>query len=175
MAEGTNDGALGSEPPDNAAIAVAETDRGRIADVAVGALRWKRGALAVVSLVAVTFIGLSVLQLVPAVFGADIRPLPASAPGTPGRVCADGVAHLVQALDRAGPMAGGPAFVEALKPEWDAAPGIQQACGASAEGTDAWAALLRLRSAQEQLAGRNAAGLLPLRREVAAHLPADSR
>ena len=42
-------------------------------------------------------------------------------------------------------------------------------------GRDAWAALERLRSAQEQLAREGSAVLRPLRRELGAHLTPDLR
>ena len=139
------------------------------------ALRWKRISLVFVSVVAVAFIAISVLQIIPDVFGAWVHPIVASTPGSPPRICADGVLTLARALDRAKDAAGGPGFDRALQPEWNAASGIEQACARSSEGLDAWAALLRLRRAEEQLAGSPGDPLAPLQREVASHLPADLR
>jgi hypothetical protein len=127
--------------------------------------------------VAVVFIGLSCLQLVPDVFGAGVHPLAAGPAGSPEQVCARGIQKLSGALDRARSAAGGPGFEGALQPEWADAPQIQASCEKSSAGLDAWAALLRLRSAEQQLArsGDSLALLDPLRREVASHLPADLR
>jgi hypothetical protein len=152
-------------PPDDA------TER----RVARFGLRWKRVALVFVGFVAVAFIGVSVLQIIPDVFGAWVHPLPPSSPGSPARICAEGVRDLARALDRARDSAGGPGFDKALQPEWNGASGIEQACARSSEGLDAWAALLRLRSGEEQLAGQPGDPLAPLQREVASHLPADLR
>jgi hypothetical protein len=162
MAEGTPDGDGSPEAtPDRAVVRAG--------------LRWKRISLVFVSVIAVAFIAISVLQIVPAVFGVWIRPLPSATPGSPARICADGVRRLAAALDRANAVAGGPAFDRALQPEWNDAPAVEQACGKSPEGLDAWASLLRLRSAEQQLAGRSGDPLAPLRREVASHLPVDLR
>lgn len=143
--------------------------------VARAGLRWKRASLVFVGLVAVAFIGISLVQIIPDVFGVWVRPLPPASPGSPARICAEGVRNLATALDRARDAAGGPGFAKALQPDWNAAPGIEQACARSSEGLDAWAALLRLRSAEEQLASRPGESLVPLQRAVASHLPADLR
>jgi hypothetical protein len=165
------DGTPQSSPP-------APTDAGVDERVARGGLRWKRVSLGFVSAVAVGFIALSVAQIVPAVFGARIRPLPSATPGSPARICAEGVRRLAGALDRAGALAGGPAFDEALAPAWSDAPAVEQACARSPEGLDAWASLLRLRSAEQQLARKGVRGpdaVGDLQREVASHLPGDLR
>jgi hypothetical protein len=160
-----------AEPPSPEAAPGGAPD----AAVARAGLRWKRASLVFVSVIAVAFIAISVLQIIPAVFGAWIRPLPPASPGSPERICAEGVHRLAGALDRASAMAGGPAFDGALQPEWNDAPGVEQACARSPEGLDAWASLLRLRSAEQQLAGRDGEPLVRLRREVSSHLPADLR
>jgi hypothetical protein len=160
MADGTPE-----SPPDEA------TER----LVARAKLRWKRLSLVFVGFVAVAFIGVSVAQIIPDVFGAWVHPLPPSSPGSPARICAEGVRDLAKALDRARDAAGGPGFGKALQPEWAGAPGIEQACARSSEGLDAWAALLRLRSGEEQLAREPGDPLAPLQRAVASHLPADLR
>jgi hypothetical protein len=144
-------------------------------DVLRAGLRGKRIALTLVIVVAVVFIGASALQIVPSVFGVWVTPLPAAAAGSDARVCAEGVTRLARALDRARPAAGSPSFDEQLLPEWADATRVHAACGSSAEGLDAWAALQRLRSGEEQLAGRDRATLDPLRRDVVKHLPPDLR
>jgi hypothetical protein len=107
-------------------------------------LQGKRAALSLVIVVAVLFIGASAAQIIPAVFGWQIRPLPPAPVGTSTRTCADGIRALADAIDRTGG-----AFAE-----WDAAAYIARACAASSEGLDAWAALMRLRYARLQLPHR---------------------
>src|SRR5271168_2039603 len=97
------------------------------------ALRWKRISLVFVSLIAVAFIAISVLQIIPDVFGAWVHPIAASTPGSPPRICAEGIRTLARALDRAKDAAGGPGFDRALQPEWNAAPATEEACGRSSE------------------------------------------
>jgi hypothetical protein len=130
-------------------------------------LRGKRIALGIVITAAVSFIGASALQIVPAVFGAGIRPLPSSPAGSSARVCAEGVHELLLAVGSADPNKAAP------PPEWER---VEHACGSSPEGLDAWAALMRLRSAAAQIArSGESVELDPLRRDVAAHLPAELR
>jgi hypothetical protein len=168
-------------PAGSSAVASGDADAA-LASARAG-LRWKRISLIFVTLVAVAFIAVSVLQIIPDVFGAWVHPLPPASPGSPARICAEGVKTLARALDRASASAGSPAFDEALKPEWNGAPTVEQACSRSSEGLDAWAALLRLRSAEQQLARRGgetpgpdyARDLATLQREVASHLPVDLR
>jgi hypothetical protein len=130
-------------------------------------LQGKRVALVVVIAVAVVFIGASSMQIVPAVFGAQITPLPLAPPGSGARACADGVRALLRELDSQPP-------APPADEEWDR---TARSCRESPEGLDAWAALLRLRSAvrptTDPRMGR--AELAPLRRDVAAHLPPDLR
>jgi hypothetical protein len=144
-------------------------------DTARARLQGKRVALGAVLVVSVALIASSALQIIPAVFGVGIRPIPAAAPGTPARTCSEGIRTLERALERAGDAAGSASFSRRLQPEWDHAPEIEQACGQSSEGIDAWVALVRLRLAQEQLSPRGGDELSPLRRDVIAHLPADLR
>jgi hypothetical protein len=134
-------------------------------------LQGKRAALGVVIVVAVVFIGASAVQIVPAIFGAGVTPIPASPSGSDPRVCAEGVRRLERALERARDAAGSISF----GPDEER---VRSACDKSPEGLDAWASLARLRSAEQQLgpgAGTAAAELEPLRRDVSAHLPADLR
>jgi hypothetical protein len=144
-------------------------------DAARARLQGKRAVLGVVLVVSLGIIGASALQIIPAVFGAGVRPIPASAPGTPGRDCADGIRKLVVALDRAADAAGSASFRTRLQPEWALEVSVRQSCRQSSEGLDAWAALSRLRSAEEQLSPHGGTELEPLRRDVNAHLPADLR
>jgi hypothetical protein len=130
-------------------------------------LRGKRVALGVVIAVAVSFIGASAVQIIPAVFGAGIKPLPSSPPGSSARACAEGVRALMLSLNGADPAQAAPPT------QWES---VGHACDASPEGLDAWAALMRLRSASEQVVLRgDHVELDPLRRDVAAHLPAELR
>jgi len=144
-------------------------------DAARARLQGKRAVLGVILLVSLAIIGASALQIVPAVFGAGTRPIPAAPPGSSARTCAEGVLRLELALERAVDAAGSASFQGRLEPEWAAEPTVRQACDQSSEGIDAWAALARLRSAEEQLSPRAQAELEPLRRDVIAHLPADLR
>jgi hypothetical protein len=138
-------------------------------------LRGKRVALGVVFLVSFAIIGGSAVQIIPAVFGAGITPIPAAAAGSSERACAEGVGRLAAALDRAAASAGSGSFEARLQPEWNDEARVFESCRAAREGLDAWAALIRLRSAEEQLGPRAGSELEPLRRHVLAHLPADLR
>jgi hypothetical protein len=129
-------------------------------------LQGKRVALALVITVAVTFIGASALQIVPAVFGAGVKPLPSSPQGSSARACAEGVRALLHAVDSADPDQA------ALAPEWER---VGRSCESTPEGLDAWAALMRLRSAARVASRGDRIELDPLRRDVAAHLPAELR
>jgi hypothetical protein len=127
--------------------------------IARARLRGKRIALGIVITVTVTYIGASALDIIPAVFGVVMHPLPPAPPGTAARACAEGLHRLVSTPDASG------------------SDDVQRACAQSREGLDAWAALERLRSAERQLAGRSGSEqeLEELRRQVLAHLPADLR
>jgi hypothetical protein len=129
-------------------------------------LQGKRAALSVVGAVSVAFIGASAAQIIPAVFGWQIRPLPPAPAGTSTQTCADGIRVLADAIDRTG----------GALADWDgAAAHIARACAASSEGLDAWAALMRLRSARLQLAQGHDAELASLRHNVDAHIAAELR
>jgi hypothetical protein len=151
-------------------------------------LRGARAGHGIVIVVAVVFIASSTWQIARAVF-------PELAPGggtasleSPGhRACAAGLRDLAEALDRAAsgvvtssvsegaPEESAAAFRRGLSPEWNTAADVERSCSATAEGQDAWAALERLRSAEEQLTRRSRGELGPLRRDLAAHLPSDLR
>jgi hypothetical protein len=144
-------------------------------DAARARLQGKRAMLVVIGIASFAIIGSSSLQIIPAVFGAGIRPIPASPAGTPARTCAEGVRKLERALGRAADSAGSASFQTRLLPDWEIEGAVRQACGQSSEGIDAWASLARLRSAEEQLGPSARGELEPLRRDVLAHLPADLR
>ena len=123
-------------------------------------------ALSLVVAVAVAFVGASAAQIIPAVFGFGIRPLPPGSLGTSPRTCGDGILALAVAIDGSG----------GALPDWDqAAEPIARACAASSQGLDAWAALIRLRSARLQLPRDHDAELAALRRNVDAHIGAQLR
>lgn len=136
-------------------------------------LRWRRVGLGVIMVVAVGFIAVSTVQIISAVFGLGTTPLATGPIDAPERQCAVGISRLARALDA-------PARVDRVEspasdPRWTGADAVENECRKAAGGLDAWAALLRLQAAESQLAEASQADLQPLRREVAAHLPADLR
>jgi hypothetical protein len=151
----------------------------------------KRVALAVVTTIAVAFIGDSALQIVPAVFGLDAAQSSSALKGVLGHDCAQRIRPLALAIDRASAHAwsthavgtvetGDPnaplrAFHHALLPEWGDAASVREGCFKSPGGAEAWAALVRLRGTEEQMVVRDSSELLRARGEFAAHLPADLR
>jgi hypothetical protein len=129
----------------------------------------KRIGILTVILIAVLFIGSSTAHIVADVFGFGIRPLPSGPPGSSVRTCAEGVRALSTRIgDGASETEPGPS-------SWDPEGSLYRACAASPEGLDTWAALLRLRTAHEQLPHASREQLDPLRRAVWAHLPTDLR
>lgn len=162
-------------------------------------LRAKRAVLGVFIAVASVFIGLSALQIVPAVFGLGVTPL-AGLPDLSGptpRGCSEGVRRLAAALDRAAARAveargdevrsqgrvleekqaaadeeaALQSFRAALAPEWDGEEAVAALCKDDPRGEDAFAALLRLRLAEEHFLRKELVEIAPLRRDVAAYLP----
>lgn len=138
--------------------------------------------LAVVAL----FVVASFAQIVQAVFGVGAAPLARAAPPAAGSraaagACGQGVARLSTALDRGfsaatvrdSEAAALRAFDEGVRPEWneDAAAGVEKDCRDDARGRDAFAALLRLKLAEEEFLRRQVVELAPLRRDVEAYLP----
>ena len=139
----------------------------------------KRVVLGVVIVVSVVFIAASASQLVPAVFGWSVTPLP-SPTSSPRRsesawMCATGIRRrLDRSLERVAAQAPGPG----PPGSWPDEAEVRGACEKSPEGLDAWASLARLRRAEEELSppsGDDSGELQALRRDVAAHLPADLR
>jgi hypothetical protein len=149
--------------------------------------RGKRAALAVVIVVSLAFIASSTAQIIPAVFGVGFEPLPAgAAPDSPEGQCALGIRDLARALDRVGGRLASVASASddsatmavlrsTLSPEWDGANAVRAACERSSGGPSAWAALQRLRVAEEQSGRLDREALTSVRRDVAAHLPAELR
>ncbi len=124
---------------------------------------------------AAAFVLLCVKELVVGVFGMREGTVASAPAGSPGRACADGIGDLLRALDR-GVLAASAARDEkdavtrldaALAPEWDREAALATTCGADANGAEAWAALLRLRRAEEGAAGRRAVLVGPMRADVA--------
>jgi hypothetical protein len=156
-------------------------------DEARARLRGRRASHGIVIVVAVLFIAASAGQIIPAVFGWGPRPLPAG--GSAERTCAEGIRGLAAALDRARAQAGASggatpehfasverdvalgAFESALGPEWKNSSDLERACAQSGPGSDAWAALVRLRRGHEELVLRDIEDLSALRCDVAARLP----
>jgi hypothetical protein len=158
-------------------------------DGTVGAarLRGKRAALAVAIVISLAFIVSSTAQIIPAVFGVGFAPLPSGAPpGSAEGQCAVGIRALALALDRAGGRLSSVASAAddtatmavlrtTLSPEWDRADTVRAACEKVSGGALAWASLQRLRVAEEQAGRLDRDALTSVRRDVAAHLPADLR
>jgi hypothetical protein len=141
---------------------------------AIAGRRGKRIAVWIVIGLAVLFIGSSAAQIVPAVFGLGVRPLPDGPPGSSARTCAEGVRSLSQRLE-AGQRLDASGDTDGRLSAWDTESPVGRACASSPEGLDAWAALLRLRTAREQRPHAPPAQLDSMRRDVWAHLPADLR
>jgi hypothetical protein len=122
---------------------------------------------------AAVFVVFSTRSIIWGVFAIDAENVLAPA----GRACGEKIAGLAAALDR-GVAATSAARTEpealarmhaALAPEWDAEPEIAAACAQDPRGADAWAALLRLKRAEEGAAGRRAALTGPMHRELEVH------
>ena len=126
---------------------------------------------------AAAFVLLSVKELVVEVFGYRAAPVAEAPPGTPERACADGIRELSRALDRGALAAAGATdekdavarLGRALSPEWDRdrEQALAATCTREPNGAEAWAALLRLRRAEEGAAGRHAVLVGPLKAAVA--------
>lgn len=144
-------------------------------------LQGKRAALGVVIGVAALFIAASAVQIVPAIFGANVTPLrdvstqkgPTPEADALVTTCAKGIrVRLDQAIDRASAPASAGSPPER---DWPDEADVRSACEKSPGGLDAWASLARLRSAETQLAGGHKDELEPLVRDVDAHLPSYMR
>jgi hypothetical protein len=139
-------------------------------------LNGKRAGIVLLTTVAVVFIGFCALSVVPAVFGRGPDPLAA----TPaGQACAEAILRLQAAVDRAArASASAPdentavsSFRNALGPDWDEEKRIEGVCRVDPNGAGAFAALQRLRVAEETSARRRAVEIAPLRHDVRQYLP----
>ena len=96
--------------------------------------------------------------------------------------CADGLARLKSAVDRARRVASGTDgedaaladFRKALAPEWDDRDHIEDLCRPQASSMAALDAIEQLRYAEEHAVRREAAELAPLRRRVQGIVPAET-
>jgi hypothetical protein len=129
---------------------------------------------------ATVFMLLSVAQLVMGVFGVRVgssglvgpAPLPAGACATGLRGLDGAIGRALGAASRVGTdHEAVAAFRSALSPEWDREPDVARACEAEPHGSEAYAAVLRLRRGGEDLARRQVVELAPLRQNVSAYLP----
>ena len=144
------------------------------------------------ALFATAFILSSAAQLMSAVLGLRIEPVTAAPQAAttppltePGRAaCAAGIERLIAALDRAfleasklataGAMSADgvvTAFQGSALPEWSEEAAIETGCRSDPHGSDAFAAVLRLRLAEESFLRRQIVELSPVRRDVQAYLP----
>jgi hypothetical protein len=147
--------------------------------------RGRRVALGLVIAVALAFIAASAIQIIPAVFGRNAAGLGTWHAISPtDHACAVGLRALAGAFDRGSDGVGSwgepdetrlPMGRDPVLSEGSMADRVSEACAASREGLDAWAALERLRSARDQVARRGQGELGPLRRDLLAHLPTDLR
>jgi hypothetical protein len=135
----------------------------------------RRIAARVVIAVAVLFIASSSAQIIRAVFGLGVRPLPPGPPGSSARICAIGIRS---AAGLPSDDAGGRRAKAELEASSVPAPkphDFEAACAASPEGLDAWASLLRFEQTVAQIPHAPPEAVIPLRQELIAHLPADLR
>ena len=137
--------------------------------------RGRRIVSAAFLLFAAAFIVVSTVNIARGVYGEPV----ASGQGPhPSAGCVAEIKVMVAALDRAtaagasarDESAALQAFAGAAKPEWDGISGTENACSATPQGKDAFAALLRLRAADESFLRRRVAEVAPLRRDVDAYL-----
>jgi hypothetical protein len=117
---------------------------------------------------------------------ASALPTSATAADTPASTtanaaCAEGVRRLLASIDAAVVSAKTEGatdeatavarFKERLAPEWADENAIRARCASVPRGQDAFAAVLRLRLAQEGFVRRQVAEITPIRRDVTAYLP----
>lgn len=139
------------------------------------ATRIRRAVFGLYVAFAAGFVVLCVEEIVVGVFGLRPGSIAGAPAGSPGRACGDGIRDLLGALDR-GVLAASAGHDEkdavallnaALAPEWSREGALAQTCAADANSAEAWAALLRLRRAEEGAAGRRAVLVGPMRADVA--------
>jgi hypothetical protein len=133
------------------------------------------------SIVSALFVGVVSVFIVvtTAQVGAGVFGKSASRAGVaPPAACVAGISRLTPALDRAlgaaSPIGDDSAslatFAAATLPEWNDSQDIESTCSATPEGQEAFAAVLRLRRAEEALLHKDVAELSPMRRDVEAYL-----
>ncbi len=122
------------------------------------------------------FIVITTVQVGRGVFG---KGAPSANGGiAPPPACVAGIARLDAALDRAMMTtsriteedAVTPAFAQSTLPEWNESPKVEEDCNATPEGKEAFAAILRLRRAEESLLHRQVGELSPMKQDVEAYL-----
>jgi hypothetical protein len=123
------------------------------------------------------FVVVTTLEITLEVFGRGLHgSLAAPIPGQ--GACSEDLRRLAGAVERAIAASGrtldeGRAttrYREALKPEWDKEGAIEGVCAGEAGGSDAVAAVVRLRLAGEEVARRQASELGPIRQDLEAYL-----
>jgi hypothetical protein len=125
-----------------------------------------------VSVVAV-FIVITTTQIARGVFGKG-----ATKSNAPPPACVAGISRMNGALDRAVASTAqindahgvNAAFANAVKADWADSDQVQSDCAGTPEGQDAFAALLRLRRAEESSLERHVAEVSPMKRDVEAYL-----
>lgn len=126
-----------------------------------------------VSIVAI-FIVITTTQIARGVFGKGAT----KSSNPPPAACVAGISRMNGALDRAVASTSqitdehgvDAAFAIAVKPDWDDSDKVQADCATTPEGQDAFAAVLRLRRADETSLERHVAEVSPMKRDVAAYL-----
>jgi hypothetical protein len=130
-------------------------------------------------LLATAFVVSSAWQLIAGIYApAPVVIAPAGAPAE-ARACSDGIARLSSALERGFVAASTKedeasalrTLADGMQPEWADQPAVEQACATQPRGQDAYAALLRLKLAEEGFVRRQIVEIAPVRRDVRAYLP----
>lgn len=179
----TNEAGVDKSPPRPSRTSLpavpASDDAGTVADARARRLA-RRIVFGSFLLLSTAFVVSSAWQLIRGIYapGSPIAPVGASAPST-AAACADGVAKLTTALDRAfaaattkdDEAAALKTLSETMQPEWSEQAAVEATCAQEARGQDAYAALLRLRMAEEVFVRRQIAEIAPVRRDVRAYLP----
>lgn len=143
----------------------------------------KRAVYVAFTLFVLAFVSVSTYEILSVALGfAPAAPLDSSGPSGPeaSHECTDGVRAMADAVDAAAKRAiaagteraATDLFREALADTWNPREKpTEAACSAVPRGRDAFAAVLRLRQAQEGFVRRQVVEVAPLRRDVSAYLP----
>jgi hypothetical protein len=128
---------------------------------------------------AAAFVLLSARAVVWGVFGLDATESASTMSASAAPACAEKIGGLARALDR-GVAAAASARTQAdararmqaaLAPEWDQEAATAATCTQDPRGADAWAALLRLKRAEEDAVERRAQSTGAIHRQLEAYLP----